>query len=178
MAYLVAYSVAYSTHLASVVHMWLLIVQPASWQAVGQLLLHPRVYSFQILVLTTVIGHRLGATGYISLVDVFSFKDPYKQQEARGLSIYASPSGDAYWLQEHFMTSLEKALRQRLFLLSKTWWNKNASKFNHKTLGGLIDQSPRGSLRGLQPGWALSWPTVCWMTRVKVAWTLNYQGLT
>jgi hypothetical protein len=65
-----------------------------------------------------------------------------KQQEARGLSIYASPSGDAYCSQEHFMVSLKKALGQRLVLFGKTRRNKKASKINHTVLGGLWDIVP------------------------------------
>ena len=37
------------------------------------------------------------------------------------------------------MVSLKKALGQRLFLLSKTWRNKKASKINHTVLEGLWD---------------------------------------
>ena len=43
------------------------------------------------------------------------------------------------------MASLTKALGLHLFLLSKTRRNKKASEFNHDTLGGLMDQGPRGS---------------------------------
>ena len=43
------------------------------------------------------------------------------------------------------MASLMKALGLHLFLLGKIRRNKKASEFNHDTLGGLIDQGPRGS---------------------------------
>ena len=44
--------------------------------------------------------------------------------------------------KKHYMVSLEKALGQRLFLLGKTWRNKEASMFNHTTLGGFCDIVP------------------------------------
>ena len=49
------------------------------------------------------------------------------------------------------MASLIKALGLRLFLLDKTRRNKKASEFNHDTLGGLMDQGPRGS------PWGTTW---------------------
>jgi hypothetical protein len=45
---------------------------------------------------------------------------------------------------EHFMALLEEALELRLFLLAIPGSNKEASEFNHDTLGDLMDQGPRG----------------------------------
>jgi hypothetical protein len=72
------------------------------------------------------------------------------------------------------MASLTKTLGLRLFLLGKTWSNKEASKFNHDMLGSLMDQGPRGSPIGMLPGWALGWTTIYWRTWDKVAWTSSY----
>jgi len=137
--------------------MWLWHVLPASVQADRTIIFadtHPRVYSFSDPYLEYKYSDTgLGAAGYISSMDVFFLLDPLtlcfaNSKRLRGYTQWVHFSEKCMSLRgftEHLMASLTKALRLRLFLPDKIRRNKNASEFNHDTLGGLTDQGSRGS---------------------------------
>jgi len=114
---------------------------------------HPRVYSFQILILST--STRTQAQGLQGTypLRMFFLLDPLTLcfTNSKRLGDYTqwvyfpkkctSPGG----FIDYLVASLTKALRLHLFLLGKTRRNKKASEFNHDTFEGLMDQGPRGS---------------------------------
>ena len=110
--------------------------------------------SYNRLPSSRIVGS--GAAGYISSENAFKFLQKGITDKTLQLFVLNSErlGGYTQWMhftgkctplkdfKKHYMASLRKTLGQSLFLLSKTWRNKKASKFNHTVLKGLWDIVP------------------------------------